>query len=139
MPTKSNSSKRIKIAMEKLNMTQTDLWEKTQIPRGTLSQYISGSYEPSQHRLTQLAAALNCTEAWLMGFGQDWDTSFGNNEIDSIKKTIDLVLTQDERELIEGYRALVEPYKKFCMEFMQHMLAMARQHEAFAAAGKNNR
>ncbi len=58
---------RMKEAMEKRNMRQADIAEKTGIARGTLSSYLSGKYEPKQEKLYMIAKALNVSEAWLMG------------------------------------------------------------------------
>lgn len=61
-------SERIKEGMRIRNLKQVDLVEKTGINKATLSQYISGKYEPKQNNIFLLAKALNVSEAWLMGF-----------------------------------------------------------------------
>lgn len=47
-------SKRIKYAMEKLDLKQTDLVSRTGISKGALSSYISGRYVPKQNIYTLL-------------------------------------------------------------------------------------
>ena len=68
MTAKVSCASRIKEAMDILDMKPTDLVRITGIPKGTMSQYLSGKYEPSQPRTELIAKALNVDEAWLMGF-----------------------------------------------------------------------
>ena len=65
---KVSISERIKEGMRIRNLKQVDLVEKTGINKATLSQYISGKYEPKQNNIYLLSKALNVSEAWLMGF-----------------------------------------------------------------------
>jgi transcriptional regulator with XRE-family HTH domain len=60
--------KRLKQAMQLRKMSQTDICEKTGIPKSAMSQYVSGAFEPKQERTFLLANALNINEAWLMGY-----------------------------------------------------------------------
>ena len=73
---------RIKEALEKRELTQSELAEKANIDKGQLSSYISGKYKPRQNNIDALSVALNVSEAWLMGFDvpmerkafkQQWD------------------------------------------------------------------
>lgn len=66
--------KRLKEAMCLRNITQSELCEKTGIPKSAMSQYISGSFRPKQERTYLLAKALNVNEAWLMGYDVDIET-----------------------------------------------------------------
>ena len=59
---------RIKQRLDELNMSQADLCKKTRISKATMSQYISGKYEPTQKRLEIISKALRVQPAWLMGF-----------------------------------------------------------------------
>lgn len=59
---------RIKKALEIKGMKQSDLRRITKIPKSSMSQYMSGDYEPKQDRIYLIAKALNVSEAWLMGF-----------------------------------------------------------------------
>lgn len=59
---------RIKEAMDEIGYRAVDLVEKTGINKATISQYLSGKYEPSQDRLEILAKVLNKPEAWLIGY-----------------------------------------------------------------------
>ena len=59
---------RLKEAMNIRAITQSELCEKTGIPKSAMSQYISGNFKPKQNRTHSLAKALNVNEAWLMGY-----------------------------------------------------------------------
>lgn len=59
---------RLKKAMNIRAITQSELCEKTGIPKSAMSQYISGNFKPKQNRTHSLAKALDVNEAWLMGY-----------------------------------------------------------------------
>lgn len=61
-------SDRLKTAIEKRAIRQTDLCEKTGIGKSAMSQYLSGAFKPKQQNLYKLAQALDVSEAWLMGY-----------------------------------------------------------------------
>lgn len=65
---KENTSQRLKRLMEYYNITQTDICKKTNIPKSSMSMYISGEREPRQDKLTLIAEAYDVNEAWLMGY-----------------------------------------------------------------------
>ena len=55
-------------AMSKENIRAIELSEKTQIPKSSISQYMSGYAKPNSDRVYLLSKALNVSEAWLMGY-----------------------------------------------------------------------
>lgn len=55
-------------AMDIKGITQSELCNKTKIPKSAMSQYMSGKFKPKQTRTYLIAKALNVNEAWLMGF-----------------------------------------------------------------------
>ena len=64
----ANFNERLKQAMKLKNITQTELCEKTGIPKSAMSQYVSGAFTPKQERTYLIAKALNVNESWLLGF-----------------------------------------------------------------------
>lgn len=62
-----NISSRIQQAMDIRGLKQTDLVERTNISKGSLSSYVSGRYAPKQTNIYLLAKALNVNVEWLMG------------------------------------------------------------------------
>ena len=58
---------RIKEAMTRRGIKQSDLVSMTGIGKSSISTYLSGEYEPKQRNIYKLAKALDVNEAWLMG------------------------------------------------------------------------
>lgn len=65
---KESFSKRMKEAMNIMNIKQVDLVEKTGLTKSAISQYYSGKYEPKQKGIFLIAKALDVSESWLMGY-----------------------------------------------------------------------
>lgn len=61
-------SKRIAEALRIKGMKQYELCKLANVPKSSLSLYLSGAYEPKQDRVYDIAKALNVNEAWLMGY-----------------------------------------------------------------------
>jgi transcriptional regulator with XRE-family HTH domain len=72
MESKSNrvatTPERMRQAMERAKKKQIDLVHETGIDKGSISNYLSGRYEPKQEAIHSLAVALNVSEMWLWGF-----------------------------------------------------------------------
>lgn len=60
--------KRLKEALYNAEMKPTDLANKSGISKATISNYMTGKYEPRQENLVILADALNVDPAWLAGY-----------------------------------------------------------------------
>ena len=60
-------SERLKQAMEYRNFRQVDLVMKTKINKGTISNYLSGKYEPKMVNTILIAEALDINPLWLLG------------------------------------------------------------------------
>ena len=85
---------RLKLYMEKANMKQAELAEKTKINKSSISEYLSGNYEPKQRNIYKMALALGIKPSQLMG-------------IDSEEPApAPLSLTQQEETLVKKYRQL---------------------------------
>lgn len=59
---------RLKEALKRKQMTQSELSKLTGINNSTISEYISGRYEPNRSRISEFAEILNVSEIWLMGY-----------------------------------------------------------------------
>ncbi|TFI67836.1 hypothetical protein CKN63_03280 [Carnobacterium divergens] len=58
---------KIKYALEYRNMKPKDLSEKTGISRSSISEWLSGKYDPKQDKIFLIAKALEIDEGWLLG------------------------------------------------------------------------
>jgi transcriptional regulator with XRE-family HTH domain len=109
---KSNCSERIATALAIRNMRQSELCERTKIPKSAISQYISGAFEPKQDRIYLISKALDVSEAWLMGY--------------DVPMEREKIVPSDKVELTEGERALLELFKQVPEESQQLVLQMIR-------------
>lgn len=65
---KSDTPTRLRKAMELSGKKQVDLVRETGIDKGSISNYLSGRYEPKQEAIHSLAIALDVSEMWLWGY-----------------------------------------------------------------------
>ena len=81
---------RLKEALKYSGLSPIELSEKTNIPKSSISQYMSGYARPKQDRIYLMSKALGVNEAWLMGY----DVPIGNPYIEkfcNIEKAIDTI------------------------------------------------
>jgi transcriptional regulator with XRE-family HTH domain len=68
---KSYFAERLRLALDARNMKQSELVQKTGIPKSAISHYVNGLYEPKQERLYLISKAVGFSPAWLMGYDID--------------------------------------------------------------------
>ena len=112
-------SKRIAKALSIRNMKQSELCEKTKIPKSAISQYLSGAFEPKQDRLHIIANALNVDPVWLMGY----DVPMEKQE----KKS------PEEPTLTEGEMVWLKLYHQLSNETKTVLVNMAEAFESLPA------
>ena len=108
-------SVRISKALSIRGMKQSDLCEKTKIPKSAISQYVSGSFEPKQDRLFLIAQALDVDPVWLMGF----DVPMEKEKKDSPSEP---QLTEGETLLLELFRRVPEDQQKLVLQMIRAAL-----------------
>jgi len=84
---------RLKIAIEKCDISAAELSRRTGIAKGTISNYLTGRYKAAQDNLYSLSKALNVSESWLAGY--DEDRSISNQIIIKFNS-----LTEEHRKTI---------------------------------------
>jgi immunity repressor protein (phage-related protein) len=57
--------------MDTANMKAIELHERTGISKASISEYLSGNYEPKQRNIFKIAQALNVSPSYLMGVNDD--------------------------------------------------------------------
>lgn len=82
---KSSCAERIKLALSLKDLSQSELCRMTEISKSTMSQYLSGKYEPSQLKTEIIARALNVSEAWLMGYDVPMERTISKNSKKGVK------------------------------------------------------
>ena len=105
-------SVRISKALAIRGMKQSELCEKTKIPKSAISQYVSGSFEPKQDRLFLIAQALDVDPVWLMGFDVPMEKE---------KKS-----SPSEPQLTEGEQTMLELFRMIPEDKQQLVLQMIR-------------
>lgn len=104
-------SKRIAMALKIKGMKQYELCKLANVPKSSLSLYLSGAYEPKQDRVYDIAKALNVNEAWLMGYDVPMERQ--------IKK-----VSPSASNLTEGEKMWLELYHKVTDETRETLVAM---------------
>lgn len=79
---------RLQEAMELRGLRAIDMVERTGIPKGTLSYYMSGKTEPKADRVYIIAKALDISEAWLLGFDVPMYRTDGQKKNDQLAELI---------------------------------------------------
>lgn len=79
---------RLREAMERRGFRAVDLVERTGIPKGTISYYLTGHTKPKADRLYLLARALDVSEAWLLGYDVPMARSPESKRNDQLAKLI---------------------------------------------------
>lgn len=104
--------------MELRNMTQTELCEKTDIPKSAMSQYLSGSFKPKSRRTHDLAKVLNVSEAWLMGYDVPMERS--DTEL---PLSADFPLSPTQKELIKLLDMIPEDKQQIVLQMIKALVA----------------
>ena len=117
---KSNCSERIATALAIRNMKQSELCDRTKIPKSAISQYISGAFEPKQDRIYLIARALDVSEAWLMGY----DVPMERDKKISPKEP---TLTEGEKMVLELFRKIPEDRQSEALELLRVALRMQKK------------
>lgn len=129
----SSSSIRLKEIMEKQNLKQIDILNKTlpycekynvKMNKSNISQYVSGKVEPSQDKIMVLSMALGVSESWLMGFdGNDTkDPSEG-------KAKVSKEIAVEDFEFYNKFSLLSKEEQEIIMNLMNYMLSHKKSED----------
>lgn len=98
----NNTSQRLKELMEYFRINQSDLANKTGIPKSSISMYVSGERKPKQDRITDIAEAYGVNEAWLIGYPvpmmKDFSCEEGEKDSEILHKIS--LLTQRDKDIV---------------------------------------
>lgn len=87
---------RLQIALDMRNMKAVDLCQKTGIPKGAVSYYLSGKSEPKADRLYIICKALDVAEAWLLGYDVPIEKSSKQKKNDAIADIVVRLQTDED-------------------------------------------
>lgn len=117
-PRQETISVRIKKALKLKDMRQSELCKLANIPKSSLSQYLSGDFEPKQDRIYLISKALNVSEAWLMGF----DVPMERQEVKNSSPSEEANLSEGERSLLELFRLVPEDQQELVLRMIRSAL-----------------
>ena len=115
-------SKRIRKALARRNMTQAELCTKTQISKSTLSEYLSGRYEPKQDKVFIISQALNVDPVWLMGYDVPMEKK--EEAIQKNNSPTEPQLSEGEKLMLELFRRIPEDRQPAALELLRAALKM---------------
>ena len=107
----ATSGERIAQAMKIRKMKQSELCKLADVPKSSLSLYLSGAYEPKQDRIFDMARVLNVSEAWLMGY----DVPMEREKPLPQSQT----LTEGEALLLELFRQVPEHQRDMVLDMIR--------------------
>ena len=107
----STTPERLQEALSNVKMKQIELARLTGIERGTISNYVTGKYEPKSDAINKMAIALNVNEMWLWGYDVPMERG---------KKTPDTI------KLTEGEEMLLDLFRRVPVESQQMVLEMIK-------------
>lgn len=137
---KESCSARIRKALAIRGMKQSELCEKTKIPKSALSEYLKGLYEPKQDRLVIMADALGVDPVWLMGFDVPMESKQKASFMEQLsfstevyipvvldnkaKKDLPAVamLTEKEKVMLDLFRQIPEDQQELALAMLQAAL-----------------
>lgn len=123
----SSCGVRISEALTKRSMRQADLCKLANVPKSSLSLYLSGAYEPKQDRIFDMARVLNVSEAWLMGYNVPMERSDPKNSPSNKD-----VLTEGEKLWLELYHKLSDESRDILVATMESFDKLPKYRQQLA-------
>lgn len=102
----ASTADRLKEAIQEAGKKQIDVVRETGVDKGSLSNYLSGRYEPKSDAVNRLARALDVSEMWLWGYDVPKERNTEQRKNDKLVHIISM-LRKDE-----GFYNLVDKLSK---------------------------
>lgn len=100
----STTPDRLREAMATREKKQVDIVRETGIDKGSISNYLSGRYEPKQEAIYKLAKVLDVSEMWLWGYDVPMERPQEQKNNDAIADII--VRMRTDKDFLAGVKAL---------------------------------
>ena len=114
---KESCANRLKKALSIRNMKQSELCQITKIPKSSISQYLSGDFEPKQDRIYLISKALDVSEAWLIGYDVPMERERETPSSPTIEE-----LSEGEKALLELFNRVPEDQQKLVLQMIRAAL-----------------
>lgn len=107
----ATTPERMREAMSITGKKQVDIVKATGIDKGSISNYLSGRYEPKQEAIYKIALALNVSEMWLWGYDVPMDRPQAQKNNDAIADIVVRLRTDENFLLAVKKIYMMEPEK----------------------------
>lgn len=118
-------SVRLKKALSVRNVKQAELCAKANISKSTLSEYLSGKYEPKQDKVFIISQALNVDPVWLMGYDVPMEKK-AQPENKKVPLT-EAELSEGEKLLLQLFRQIPEDRQAEALDLLRVALRMQQR------------
>lgn len=98
------TAQRIKEALNEKGISAMELSRRSGVGKAAISHYVNGSHVPHNKNAVLIAKVLDVNPTWLMGFDVD-------KKVEP-QERVDIVLSEEEKILINAYRSNDETYRK---------------------------
>lgn len=119
-------SERLKKALEKNNISPSTFSELVLINKSTISQYLSGKYEPKRNRIDLFAKILNVDSVWLTGYDVPMERSNSNIEALSKKERLQYEDFMSEATLFFNDETIAQEDKEKLIASLQEVFFTAK-------------
>ena len=116
MEKRENSSQRLRILMDKMNLEQADIVKRTGLTKSAVSQYVNGKREPRQDAISIICDAYSLNPTWFMGYDAPMFASASTNSIIGQNKNI----SYDELKLLEFWNNATPAAKESVMILLEN-------------------
>lgn len=105
----SNTRLRLAEMMAYFNINQSDIVERTGVPKSSLSLWVNGKRTPGQKQLAMLSEPFNINPAWLMGYDVPMRTDeisrreLYNCDAKLIRPSREELMPKDDKPLFDYY------------------------------------
>lgn len=115
----ATTSERLKEAMSLRKMKQVDIMRSTGIDRGSVSHYVSGTYEPKNEAVFKIAKALDVNEMWLWGYDVPMERTAEQKQIQEDAEFHARILRDQELlEALKVYYKLPDVQQKIVIDLI---------------------
>ena len=128
----ATQGERLQELLNIFQITQSELAKRLDAPKSSISMYIADKREMRQNRLKQIADMFGVNEAWIMGYDVPM-----KKDIPTIET--DLIITDDERHLIEMYRYLDGHAQQSVTDMIKHLYAYAKKMSELVSKQKDDK
>ncbi len=116
---------RLMEAMKDKGYKQADLAGLTNIDKGAISHYLSGSYAPKADKIYTFAKVLGVSSGWLMGLDvPKHEEIIIQPEISTSQFSDAIILSSAEKDIINAYRNCSDEGRTDIQKFVNYTLAI---------------